>query len=120
MQVGTVAAGRIGIAVLRRLHPFSCRLHYTDRHRLSPEVEKAGVDFSKSKDDSASKYTKHNIQNSSDDSDHSNVLTIMLISKCFVELNLTYHETVEDMVKVCDVVTINCPLHSETENLFDR
>ena len=23
------------------------------------------------------------------------------------------------MVKVCDVVTINCPLHPETENLFD-
>jgi formate dehydrogenase len=33
--------------------------------------------------------------------------------------NLIYHETVEDMVKVCDVVTINCPLHSGTENLFD-
>lgn len=36
------------------------------------------------------------------------------------ELGLTYHETVEDMVKVCDVVTINCPLHPETENLFDE
>ena len=24
------------------------------------------------------------------------------------------------MVKVCDVVTINCPLHPETENLFDE
>ena len=35
------------------------------------------------------------------------------------ELNLTFHETVESMVKVCDVVTINCPLHPETENLFD-
>jgi formate dehydrogenase len=23
------------------------------------------------------------------------------------------------MAKVCDVVTINCPLHPETENLFD-
>jgi formate dehydrogenase len=23
------------------------------------------------------------------------------------------------MIKVCDVVTINCPLHPETENLFD-
>ena len=36
------------------------------------------------------------------------------------ELNLTFHETVESMVKVCDVVTINCPLHPETENLFDK
>ena len=25
----------------------------------------------------------------------------------------------ESLVKVCDVVTINCPLHPETENLFD-
>lgn len=36
------------------------------------------------------------------------------------ELNVTFHETVEDLVKVCDVVTINCPLHPETENLFDE
>ena len=35
------------------------------------------------------------------------------------ELNLTFHESVESMVKVCYVVTINCPLHPETENLFD-
>ena len=36
------------------------------------------------------------------------------------ELNLTFHESVESMVKVCDVVTINCPLHPETEHLFDE
>lgn len=35
------------------------------------------------------------------------------------ELNVTYHPNVESMVRVCDVVTINCPLHAETENLFD-
>tara|TARA_Y100001936_G_scaffold210499_1_gene217350 strand:- start:261 stop:1460 length:1200 start_codon:yes stop_codon:yes gene_type:complete len=35
------------------------------------------------------------------------------------ELNLTFHESVESMVAVCDVVTINCPLHPETENLFN-
>lgn len=75
MHIGTVASGRIGLAVLRRMHPFDVHLHYTDRHRLPAEVEK--------------------------------------------ELNLTYHANVEDMVKVCDVVTINCPLHSETEHLFD-
>jgi len=75
MHVGTVAAGRIGLAVLRRMAPFDVKLHYTDRHRLPAEVEK--------------------------------------------ELNLTYHADVREMVKVCDVVTINCPLHSETEHLFD-
>ena len=40
MQVGTVAAGRIGTAVLRRLKPFEVGLHYTDRHRLPDEVER--------------------------------------------------------------------------------
>ncbi len=35
------------------------------------------------------------------------------------ELGLTFHENVESMVKVCDVVTINCPLHPETEHLFN-
>ncbi|UXN58691.1 NAD-dependent formate dehydrogenase [Phyllobacterium zundukense] len=76
MHVGTVAAGRIGLAVLRRLKPFDMYLHYHDRHRLPDTVEK--------------------------------------------ELNVTWHDTVEDMVKVCDVVTINCPLHPETENLFNE
>src|SRR5829696_8746959 len=46
MQVGTVAAGRIGSAVLRRLKPFDVGLHYTDLHRLPPEVERElGVTF---------------------------------------------------------------------------
>lgn len=35
------------------------------------------------------------------------------------ELNLTWHDSVESMVKVVDIVTINCPLHPETEHLFD-
>jgi formate dehydrogenase len=39
MVVGTVGAGRIGTAVLRRLKPFDVELHYTDRHRLPAEVE---------------------------------------------------------------------------------
>ena len=75
MQVGTVAAGRIGSAVLRRLKPFDVGLHYTDRHRLPAETEQ--------------------------------------------ELGVTFHENVESLVKACDVVTINAPLHPETENLFD-
>lgn len=40
MTVGTVAAGRIGLAVLKRLKPFDVKLHYTDRHRLSGAIEK--------------------------------------------------------------------------------
>jgi formate dehydrogenase len=76
MQVGTVAAGRIGSAVLRRLKPFEVGLHYTDRHRLPAEVEQ--------------------------------------------ELGVTFHETPESLVEVCDVVTINAPLHPETEHLFDE
>ena len=75
MQVGTVAAGRIGSAVLRRLKPFEVGLHYTDRHRLPSEVEQ--------------------------------------------ELGVAFHPTVESLVRVCDVVTINAPLHPETEHLFD-
>jgi len=75
MHVGTVAAGRIGLAVLRRLHPFSVHLHYTDRHRLPPATER--------------------------------------------ELNLKWHPTVTELVRVSDVVTINCPLHPETEHLFN-
>ena len=40
MQVGTVGAGRIGSAVLRRLQPFEVGLHYTDKHRLPEDVER--------------------------------------------------------------------------------
>ena len=39
MHVGTVAAGRIGLAVLRRLAPFGVHLHYFDKHRLPADVE---------------------------------------------------------------------------------
>ena len=39
MDVGTVGAGRIGTAVMRRLKPFEVKLHYTDRHRLPDNVE---------------------------------------------------------------------------------
>src|SRR5216684_6849329 len=49
MAVGTVAAGRIGSAVLRRLKPFDLKLHYTDLHRLPADVERdLGVTFHES------------------------------------------------------------------------
>jgi len=75
MNVGTVAAGRIGVAVLKRLKPFDVKLHYTDKHRLPDAVEQ--------------------------------------------ELGLTYHPSVESLVRVCDVISIHCPLHPETEHLFN-
>ncbi len=75
MTVGTVGAGRIGTAVLRRLKPFDVNLHYTDRHRLLEGVER--------------------------------------------ELRLTFHSDAESMVRVCDVVTVNAPLHPETEHMFN-
>jgi len=75
MNVGTVGAGRIGLAVLKRLKPFDVHLHYTDKHRLPKEVEK--------------------------------------------ELGLTYHPNAESLVKVCDVVTVNAPLHPGTEHMFN-
>ena len=75
MHVGTVAAGRIGLDVLRKMKPFDVNMHYFDRHRLPDSVEQ--------------------------------------------ELNLTHHQSVESLVSVCDVVTINCPLHPETEHLFN-
>src|SRR4029078_4854326 len=40
MNVGTVGAGRIGLAALRRLKPFDVKLHYYDKHRLPEKVEK--------------------------------------------------------------------------------
>lgn len=40
MDVGVIAAGRIGRAVLQRMKPFGVHLHYFDVHRLPPEVEK--------------------------------------------------------------------------------
>ena len=76
MDVGVVAAGRIGLAVLKRMKPFDVNLHYTDRHRLSEDVEK--------------------------------------------DLNLTFHADVESLVKSCDVVSIHCHLHPETEHLFNE
>ncbi|OIN80213.1 NAD-dependent formate dehydrogenase [Mycobacterium malmoense] len=39
MDVGVIAAGRIGRAVLQRMKPFGVRLHYFDVHRLPAEVE---------------------------------------------------------------------------------
>jgi len=35
------------------------------------------------------------------------------------ELGLVHHPDVESLIKVCDVVTINTPLHPETEHLFN-
>ena len=39
MHVGTIAAGRIGIDMLRKMKPFDVHLHYFDKHRLSNQIE---------------------------------------------------------------------------------
>ncbi len=75
MHIGTIAAGRIGYDMLRKMHPFDVHLHYFDKHRLSSDQEEA--------------------------------------------LNLTYHDSVESLVAACDVINISCPLHPETEHLFN-
>src|ERR1700722_16349903 len=54
MHVGTVAAGRIGIAVLRRLKPFGVKLHYTARHRSPAALEaELGLTFHQSAEEMA-------------------------------------------------------------------
>ncbi len=35
------------------------------------------------------------------------------------DLGVTYHDNVEEMLAQCDVITINMPLHPETEDFFD-
>jgi formate dehydrogenase len=75
MHVGTVGAGRIGLAVLLRLRPFDVHLHYFDRYRLPESIEE--------------------------------------------ELGFTWHPMLEDLVSVCDVVSIHVPLQPQTEDLFD-
>jgi formate dehydrogenase len=39
MHVGIIGAGRVGLAVIKRLRPFDVRLHYTDTRRLPLAVE---------------------------------------------------------------------------------
>jgi formate dehydrogenase len=36
------------------------------------------------------------------------------------ELGVTFHESPESLVSACEVVSINAPLHPETEHLFDE
>jgi len=36
------------------------------------------------------------------------------------ELEVTFHKDAESLVRACDIVSIHCPLHPETEHLFDK
>ena len=47
------------------------------------------------------------------------LIFINLSDEVEAELNLTYHDSVESLVAVCDVVNISCPLHPKTEHLFN-
>lgn len=42
-----------------------------------------------------------------------------LSEKTEKDLGLTYHAHVESMVPLCDIVSLSCPLHPETEHLFN-
>ncbi|ODR99280.1 formate dehydrogenase [Methyloceanibacter methanicus] len=42
-----------------------------------------------------------------------------LSNKIEKELGLEYHPSAEALVEVCDVVTVNAPLHPETEHMFN-
>jgi formate dehydrogenase len=42
-----------------------------------------------------------------------------LSEKVEQELGVTYHPDVESLVRVCDVISIHCPLHRETEHMFN-
>jgi len=75
MAVGTIGAGRIGTAVLKRLKPFDVKLHYTDRYKLPDDLA--------------------------------------------TDLGATYHPDAESLIRVCDVVTVNAPLHPETEHMVN-
>lgn len=75
MDVGVLASGRIGRAVLERMAPFDVTLHYTDLHRLPEDVEQ--------------------------------------------RLNLTFHETPQELARSVDVLSIHSPLTNSTFGLFD-
>jgi formate dehydrogenase len=75
MSAGVVAAGRIGLAVLRRLKPFAVKLHYTQRHRLPAGLEE--------------------------------------------ELGLTFHPDVGSLARICDIVSLHCPLHPGTLHMVN-
>lgn len=75
MHFGTLGAGRIGQAVLRRLKPFAMPLHYYDPHRLPVGLEQ--------------------------------------------ELGLTYHDSPESLVRVCDVVNLQTPLYPATQGFVN-
>lgn len=63
MHFGTVGAGRIGLAVLRRLKPFDLHLHYTQRHRLDPALEnELGLVYHKDLNSLASQVDILNLQ----------------------------------------------------------
>lgn len=75
MVVATIGAGRIGLAVMKRLAPFGVHMCYSDPHRLPLKIER--------------------------------------------DLNLTYHPNWQSMIPHADVVCLNCPLYTDTDNMIN-
>jgi len=72
-RLGIVGIGRVGQVVADRARCFGMEIHYHNRSRLSPELEKGAI----------------------------------------------YHETLEDMLPVCQFLSLNCPNTPDTVGLLN-
>ena len=72
-RLGIVGMGRVGQVVADRARCFGMEIHYHNRSRLSPELEKGAI----------------------------------------------YHETLEDMLPVCQFLSLNCPNTPDTVGLLN-
>jgi len=72
-RFGVIGMGRVGQITAKRARGFAMRVHYYNRHRLSPDHEDGAV----------------------------------------------YHETVEDLLPHCDVLSIHCPATPQTTGLLN-
>ncbi len=72
-RFGIVGMGRVGQVVADRARCFGMEIHYHNRSRLTPELEKGAI----------------------------------------------YHETLEDMLPVCQILSLNCPNTPDTVGLLN-
>ena len=72
-RFGIVGMGRVGQVAARRARGFDMEVHYFNRHRLAPELERGAI----------------------------------------------FHETLEDLLPRCDVLSLHCPTTPETRGMID-